>query len=507
LAELDVCPQIIIGLIAPIGTNTTKVMTNLKQALVTFDYQVQEIKISEIITEALVTGREISKDELSGLSTYERKRLLIKKGDSLRKEADDASICAALAVMSIQHVRGDYKQRKAFVLNSIKNTAEIELLRKTYGTRFLAIGLVSPYRERSEYLRGKIKADLSASASGHEDVDRMVDELIQADKHDANNKLGQQVANCLPMADAYVAPDRHEEFERLIEIWHDNPFITPTRGEQAMYFAYTAGLKSIDYSRQVGAAVVNKEGDVLVTGCNDVPRPGGGYFWHGDTPDFRDHVNGYDENQARKERLLKELVHIFPDEFISEGNKSSLVLELLRGRLRAKYKHVRLANLIEFGRMVHAEMAAITTGARLGISLNGQTLYCTTFPCHMCSKLIISAGIKEVVYIEPYDKSLSLELFEGLINHLDEESPEEFPDFSPVIFRTYKGVSPRRYEGFFNFKNNRKMEDGRRKEWKPAESSPVTDFIVDYIEKQETAVLTRLQKLSMLGAPKPSEGA
>lgn len=66
-------------------------------------------------------------------------------------------------------------------------------------------------------------------------------------------------------------------------------------------------------------------------------------------------------------------------------------------------------NVIEFGRDAHAEMEAILA-ARAGISVKGRDLYSTTFPCHNCAKLIISAGINRVVYIEPYPKSLAIEL-------------------------------------------------------------------------------------------------
>ncbi len=52
--------------------------------------------------------------------------------------------------------------------------------------------------------------------------------------------------------------------------------------------------------------------------------------------------------------------------------------------------------------VLHAEANAITKIARSGNSCEGATLYVTTMPCIECSKLIIQAGIKRVVYSEPY---------------------------------------------------------------------------------------------------------
>ena len=47
---------------------------------------------------------------------------------------------------------------------------------------------------------------------------------------------------------------------------------------------------------------------------------------------------------------------------------------------------------------VHAEQNAICQAAYYGIRLNGATLYVTISPCLTCAKLLINAGIKEVVY-------------------------------------------------------------------------------------------------------------
>ena len=65
----------------------------------------------------------------------------------------------------------------------------------------------------------------------------------------------------------------------------------------------------------------------------------------------------------------------------------------------------------ELCRGIHAEQDAINKAARNGIALDGATLYCTTFPCSMCAKSIISSGIKKVYYTEDYPDELSKELF------------------------------------------------------------------------------------------------
>jgi len=65
----------------------------------------------------------------------------------------------------------------------------------------------------------------------------------------------------------------------------------------------------------------------------------------------------------------------------------------------------------ELCRGVHAEQNAVIQAAYFGISIDGATLYTTTYPCSMCAKILINAGIKEIVYADSYLDELSKMLF------------------------------------------------------------------------------------------------
>lgn len=67
----------------------------------------------------------------------------------------------------------------------------------------------------------------------------------------------------------------------------------------------------------------------------------------------------------------------------------------------------------ELCRAVHAEQNAITYAAKHGISIDGSTLYCTTYPCSICAKMIINAGIKRIVYEGDYNDPLSVKILEN----------------------------------------------------------------------------------------------
>jgi dCMP deaminase len=53
--------------------------------------------------------------------------------------------------------------------------------------------------------------------------------------------------------------------------------------------------------------------------------------------------------------------------------------------------------MYELCRSTHAEANAIVQAAKHGIAIDGATIYVTGIPCLMCSRLIINAGIKEVI--------------------------------------------------------------------------------------------------------------
>ena len=77
--------------------------------------------------------------------------------------------------------------------------------------------------------------------------------------------------------------------------------------------------------------------------------------------------------------------------------------------------------------VLHAEANAITKIARSNNNSAGATLYVTTSPCIECSKLIIQAGIKRVVYFEQYRVTDGLDLLKraGVETvHLTEEEKE-----------------------------------------------------------------------------------
>src|SRR6185369_12090927 len=126
---------------------------------------------------------------------------------------------------------------------------------------------------------------------------------------------------------------------------------------------------------------------LLAVGTNEVPKAGGGLYWPGpyDYRDFRFAETDEPNAEMKKVILADLLVRLRHEKLLAPDLQLD---DAGIGEIGRKLKESRLMNITEYGRMVHAEMAAITDAARRGVSLAGSRLFCTTFPCHNCAKHI-----------------------------------------------------------------------------------------------------------------------
>lgn len=363
------------------------------------------------------------------------------------------------------------QSRTAYILNSLKHPAEAELLREVYGPGFFLVGVHTSLEDRLIHLTKHLNIDPSEATR-----------LIEIDQHEGD-KFGQRTRDVYHRADVFV-PFRQEEhsnrhLERFLDLVFGNPFSTPTRDEYAMFLAFASSVRSASLARQVGAVIVSSEGEVLGVGTNDVPRAHGGLYWP-DQNDHRDHILGYDSNDVARKQMLEEIVPPIVvwararkeaerfdfDQFLREiegrikelPDRSELVAQaaLLLG-------DTSITDITEYGRAVHAEMEAILSCTRNGLSTRGATLYCTTFPCHNCAKHIVDAGICRVVYVQPYPKSRAEDLHGDAICFTGD-------DHDKVRFEPFDGVGPRRFFDLFSMNlgegyDVERKEDGKIKRW------------------------------------------
>jgi len=445
--------EIIIAFCGPVGCNLNDVIRTIRAQFDEYGYTTELIKISEIIKShfsehGLPEGGE--GENLDALKGSKRYLALQDLGNYLRNKYDP-KILAALAMAKVAATRQIHQDKTGatkppktvYFIDQLKHPSEVELFKLVYGNIFYLVGVLSPQSVRFNYLT-RVE-----QIPGHE-----AQYLIDRDRNELREKFGQKLEKTVQLADFFIRNNQdnisnlHNPCQRFVALVHGRNGITPTADESGMYAAYSASLKSACLSRQVGAAIANKDGNVISLGWNDVPKFGGGLYTADSVNDQRCIYHGRKcYNDIHKSRLIQDIVNIVSSKVSVPPEVQDELSELIQ-------KETRAGSIIEFSRAIHAEMEAILGLARSsGGSTDSCVLYTTTFPCHNCARHIIAAGIRRVVYIEPYEKSLALDLHEDAIS-TDENVANK------TLFETFSGVSPRKYAAFFLAKGSRKDDSG-----------------------------------------------
>jgi deoxycytidylate deaminase len=470
--------ELVVAFVSPLGTPLDDVQAALIEALREHWYEVElEVRISQLLDKAQVSPQ--------GESPEAHQERLMDAGNALRDE-HGGGILALMAIATINASRNQRdgrqiipQERKAYVIRSLKHPKEVERLRVVYGKGFFLLGVSAPRWLRRETLRSKNFRPNEA------------ERLLDKDAGEAD-EIGQQTRDTFALADAYLWIDGgdgervKQKLRRILDLLFSCPFHPPTQEEHAMFMAYAAALRSSDLSRQVGAVVANRFGDVVASGANEAPTPGGGTYWppkiefDGETNDLEgpDYLRGYDSNERERNKILaKVIAALVPDESEPSDDMGPEQRAAMVDRYKKQLKGTGILDLTEFGRAVHAEMAALMSCARSGVTPVGGTLYCTTFPCHNCAKHIVASGITKVVYVEPYPKSKAKDLHADAISLPHED--DKAPDGPRVEFRAFEGIGPRRFVDLFSVSlgsgwpvvRKRKGADGARTEWRRGEGS------------------------------------
>jgi len=462
--------ELFIGLVGAVGTDLNKIIKSITVSLKKVNYDSRPIVLSELLSPEDLGITSKPENE------YQRIKFLQESGDKFRETMNDGGAVASLAIIDIRDYRSNQKgdpnttiSNQAYILKSLKHKEEVKKLRKIYGKNFWLIAAYSPRNKRLDYL-SEIITEKTPSLESK--AKQYAEELIERDYHNStNDDWGQNVRDTFPMADVFVnvvENNFEQKIERFIELVFNNTLRTPSIDEYGMFHAYASAFRSSSLSRQVGASIVSTDGDVISTGTNEVPKYGGGHYVEGDPNDQRELKKGKDSNHViRIDMLCDVFDRLKQEKWFTSKIQETKTKELVNTALNNKIlKEINFMNVTEFGREVHAEMSALIDGSRRTISVKKGTLFCTTFPCHVCAKHIIAAGIKRVIYIEPYPKSLALKLFKDSIS-VDEDLHENKVSFEPFV-----GISPVRYMDLFQMSTRKDYDTGLLLDWDPLEALP-----------------------------------
>lgn len=480
--------EIVIGLCAPAGSPVHRVAEDLKRLLVQrYGYECEVMRLSRLIEEMV--------GPVPSASRFDRTLGLIDKGNDLRRRFGH-SVLADLAISRIAKSREKAKiaanearhagRRVCYIIDSMKNSDELDILRLVYREMFYFMGVFAPLHVRQK--------ELETEGMPLEQVHKIID-------RDSGEELahGQLVRDTFPMADFFVRTgggsdkELSSKLERFLDLILRARLTTPTYAETAMYQAASAAGNSACLSRQVGAAVTDERGDLLAIGWNDVPQFGGGLYsadthFNGRPPvaDNRCYnwKGGKCWNDQEKDLLAQRAIDtLIGNGILSQHDRTRAIEALSKSPIRS---------LIEYSRSIHAEMHALLAASQIGgPRVRGGKMFCTTYPCHSCARHIVAAGVREVYYIEPYRKSLATKLHDDAITE-DEETADK------MRVLPFDGVSPRRYLDLFRMGTAPRKSKGQAVQLDPRQVHPVTSGMLESVPALEGLVVRSLVSRKIL---------
>jgi len=499
LVQASSSGELFFAVVGHVGSGTSEVATTLRRVLSSASsdsgpaYDAIVIKASAELEDWDAQNKQKLRSEHRGL---EKTEILQQIGNDMRR-SDPAAVARAL-IRKIRTTRAEKTgvdltetgpvlpdgRRRAYILDSIRHPAEVELLTRIYQDAFVLVSVVCDATIRLSRLKDEKFTD-----SGRDQIEAFME-------RDAKEgpKYGQRVSDAFHLAHYFLdnTEDRKdnddnpnpewnlsEQLVRLKKILTHATVVRPYSSETAMFAAYGAKVRSACLSRQVGASIVNNGGEVISLGTNEVPQAGGGVYGAGDIDvspidDGRCvHKNRFCSNTHEQEAIIKKVIKSLRDNKIVGDHIASVSDEILEVTLEKS----PIGSLLEFSRAVHAEMDAVLSLVRRGMSAMGTRVFVSTFPCHYCARHLVAAGVSEVQFIEPYPKSKALDLHSDSITtrfsewreSRERERREKTGKKIKVLFRPFVGVAPRLYSRAFT--KTRDLKDGTgafivgRQEW------------------------------------------
>jgi deoxycytidylate deaminase len=513
-------PELVFGIAGAIGIDIDAINRTLSDALKAVSYQSVLVRITDEIADEITN---VPKPEMADFGSEISYKMTHASAVCRKYDSSDTLMRFAMgAIRNYRKIKAvqssdeppeeQVQAGTAYIIRQLKRPEEVKLLRKVYGKQFVLISAYGSSEDRKRVLEKILRRSLPLDRPDHT-ISAIAEKLIHRDQNEEADNHGQHLRDTFHLADVFIDGNSKSNMKSMISRFIDAFFgradIAPTRWEYGMYAAKSASLRSSDLSRQVGAAIFTNEGELIAQGCNEVPKAFGGTYWDGDDQDYRDIKLGHDPNDLIKKEVVRDLLErLLTGGMLSEGatkigGAAAIVDAFIKGPDEgdpAGYgclSGAAVMELTEYGRVVHAEMGAICDAARLGRALKGAILFCTTFPCHNCTKHLLAAGISRVIYMEPYPKSKAKELHEHEIE-IEKRSTTR------VSFLPFLGISPARYRDIFQ--KGKRKKDGLALNWITGNPRPLVDLsAITYVDLEDFEIRKLTSSLQRIDEPKQEQ--
>ncbi|MGE4348857.1 MAG: deaminase [Candidatus Berkiella sp.] len=470
--------EIVIGLIAPLGCDKEYFLDKIKHEFKSREHAVEVITVTDLIFQRVE-------------NKYPKSFTIFAKMEIcslLRKNYK-----GAVAVLIIEEIikRGNKNTDKkvVYIIDQLKNESDCKVLSHVYGLNYTQLSLYSNEIQRDRNLSDRIRSDqdtkhtFNPKQNEHLIKSLVVDDFLKKEiihsiksiknynmYNDYQNQISSDVTHCLIEKDYKETQESHgASGQQFSKIFHKSDYFFnldvdkssiakelekfvmqlfgeykdyPTQDEYGMAVAYDTAFRSnFPGERHIGAAIIGLNGEIISTGSIRAPNKSSNTnVMHQDSV-----ASGYD----RYKNDIKTWIEWMGNVKLAESDAS------LKEKNDSCIKNIQnfLNDSIDFHPCTHAEIAALLDAAKAGVSVMNATLYTTTFPCHLCAKDIISAGVSKVVYIEEYPKSKSKTLYPTIIDLNSQNKKDVIP------FQLFSGVSPNRYHRVYSLENKPSESD------------------------------------------------
>ncbi|XOF34281.1 MAG: anti-phage dCTP deaminase [Candidatus Electrothrix sp. YB6] len=297
------------------------------------------------------------------------------------------------------------KEEVYIVIDAIRNPFEAIFFRE----RYAAFYLMSINTDNNDRIyRLKKLLDLNDSQLASIDNNEYEKKLREAEVF-----YSQDISKCIELADIHINnPQKGEndfitlkrQLSCYIALIMHPGLITPSSTERCMQVAYTAKLNSACLSRQVGAAVADRNFSIKSIGWNNSPE--------GQPPCALRNIEHLIDNEDQEAYSHYEKYNKNFRDFVRNRYQDKIDSQEIRDKLCGRnisYCFKDLQNSLEeeknqvHTRSLHAEENAFLQLAKYGGSgIQGGILFTTASPCELCSKKAYQLGIKRIIFIDPY---------------------------------------------------------------------------------------------------------
>lgn len=312
---------------------------------------------------------DMIREELRNNGQDVNRENLIAMGNKLRQDYGPG----VLGLKALDKIKSDEEfSKQNYAIDSIRNPAEVDALKELPNFKLITVSADPEVR----YKRSLSRAREGAQNQSFDAF--MAEERMELE---SDNPATQQLLKTYRLGDFFVENNYSEidslytDIDSIVDEMYkkQNLIVRPTWDEYFMDMAYFVSSRSTCLRRKVGAVVV-KDNRPLATGYNGAASGA----------PHCDELGGCEREKR--------------------GIPSGQQLDICRA--------------------THAEQNCIAQAARFDGGFEGATLYCNTYPCYTCAKLLTNSGISEVVFDGDYSDPLSKKHFEEVdvaIRHFERD--------------------------------------------------------------------------------------